>query len=362
VEVDVRAQNYRRQLESQRGSVARNPRFFSEPAALFIDGVKVSRLDQARIMEVVTLPALRAYWARRLRLTDASSLEVDWSSLSRAMKALPAYLQRWIVKHTVGMCGVGKFRLLWKMDTKGACPRCSECPLEDHLHIPRCTGPTATAEWDKRHKALRTWMTAHHTSPEIEWFIYTYLKTIRSPIRGVPSVRIWSSHPALLRRAIASQAIIGPQGLLEGLLSKEWRQLQQLHFQSQGSRKSAHLWASRLVQQLIALGRYMWEDRNRIFHSEDNLQYSSRKREVDISIREQYSMGTRDLPPTIRRMLTEPLPDVLRRPLESREHWLRLVSRERALLRRSLARQRQMIYELAHHAPPSRTRHPCTSS
>ena len=205
-------------------------------------------------------------------------------------------------------------------------------------------------------------MTAHHTSPEIEWFIYTYLKTIRSPIRGVPSVRIWSSHPALLRRAIASQAIIGPQGLLEGLLSKEWRQLQQLHFQSQGSRKSAHLWASRLVQQLIALGRYMWEDRNRIFHSEDNLQYSSRKREVDISIREQYSMGTRDLPPTIRRMLTEPLPDVLRRPLESREHWLRLVSRERALLRRSLARQRQMIYELAHHAPPSRTRHPCTSS
>ena len=260
-------------------------------------------------MEVVTLPALRAYWARRLRLTDTSSLEADWSALSRATKALPAYLQRWIVKHTVGMCGVGKFRLLWKMDTKGACPRCSECPLEDHLHIPRCTGPTATAEWDKRHKALRTWMTAHHTSPEIEWFIYTYLKTIRSPIRGVPSVRIWSSHPALLRRAIASQAIIGPQGLLEGLLSKEWRQLQQLHFQSQGSRKSAHLWASRLVQQLIALGRYMWEDRNRIFHSEDNLQYSSRKREVDISIREQYSMGTRDLPPTIRRMLTEPLPD-----------------------------------------------------
>ena len=110
-------------------------------------------------------------------------------------------------------------------------------------------------------------MTAHHTSPEIEWFIYTYLKTIRSPIRGVPSVRIWSSHPALLRRAIASQAIIGPQGLLEGLLSKEWRQLQQLHFQSQGSRKSAHLWASRLVQQLIALGRYMWEDRNRILRT-----------------------------------------------------------------------------------------------
>ena len=42
---------------------------------------------------------------------------------------------------------------------------------------------------------------------------------------------------------------------------------------------------------------------------EDNLQYSYRKREVDISIREQFSMGTRDLPPTIRRMLTEPLPD-----------------------------------------------------
>ncbi|CAJ1968246.1 unnamed protein product [Cylindrotheca closterium] len=37
---------------------ASNPRFFHEPVSLFIDGVKSSKLDQAHIMELVSLPAL----------------------------------------------------------------------------------------------------------------------------------------------------------------------------------------------------------------------------------------------------------------------------------------------------------------
>ena len=40
VEVDAKAQAYRRMLESTGRSAASNPRFFHEPAALFIDGVK----------------------------------------------------------------------------------------------------------------------------------------------------------------------------------------------------------------------------------------------------------------------------------------------------------------------------------
>jgi len=39
----------------------RNSRFFTEPCALFIQGQKASRLDQDRIMKLVTLPALRQY-------------------------------------------------------------------------------------------------------------------------------------------------------------------------------------------------------------------------------------------------------------------------------------------------------------
>ncbi|CAJ1933471.1 unnamed protein product, partial [Cylindrotheca closterium] len=91
--LDSKAQAYRRLLESTGQSAASNPR------SLFIDGVKSSKLDQAHIMELVSLPALQAYWSSKDRLSEQSIREVDWLSLARAMKALPANLQRWTPKH-----------------------------------------------------------------------------------------------------------------------------------------------------------------------------------------------------------------------------------------------------------------------
>ncbi|CAJ1928941.1 unnamed protein product [Cylindrotheca closterium] len=72
VEVDSKAQSYRRLLETTGQSGASNPRFFHEPVALFIDRIKSSRLDQAHIMELVSLPALRAYWSSKDRLSEQS--------------------------------------------------------------------------------------------------------------------------------------------------------------------------------------------------------------------------------------------------------------------------------------------------
>jgi len=90
----------------------------------------------------------------------------------------------------------------------------------------------------------------------------------------------------------------------------------------------------------------MWVDRNAVFYSEDNSRLSRNKREIDISIAEQYSMGLADLPTHIKAMLREPRANVLRRPLEERINWLRQVSLERSRARRSLVRQRTMMYEL----------------
>jgi hypothetical protein len=348
VEADAQAQSYRRMLESSGRSLAANPRFFCEPVALFLDGTKVSKLVPSRIMELVTLPPLKAYWTKKHRLTESSSDEVDWTALGRAMHSLEPRLQRWTAKHTVGMCGVGKFRVLWKFDTDGSCPRCQSCPMEDYLHVPRCRGPTAVAEWTKRHRALRDWMIANQTAPEIETFLFEYLKTVRTPSLGVPSVRIRSHHPSLFKEAIRSQASMGSQMLLEGLLSKEWCRLQELHYIRLGSLRSVRLWASRLIQHLISLGYYMWKDRNAVFHSEDNSRYSLRKQEVDLGIQEQYSLGPTDLPPYVCAMLRAPLSATLEAPLEARLQWLKLVTKERAISRRSLARQRQMMYELTH--------------
>ncbi|CAJ1941000.1 unnamed protein product [Cylindrotheca closterium] len=105
------------------------------------------------------------------------------------MKALPANLQRWTPKHISGMTGVGKFLAIWKRLAKSSCPKCSSCPVEDHFHVPPCSAPSAVAEWSKLHLALRTWMQTQQTAPEIEAFLFKYLKKVRQPSLGVPTVR-----------------------------------------------------------------------------------------------------------------------------------------------------------------------------
>ncbi|CAJ1959610.1 unnamed protein product [Cylindrotheca closterium] len=232
-------------------------------------------------MELVSLPALWAYWSSKDRLSEQSIREVDWLSLARAMKALPANLQRWTPKHISGMTGVGKLLAIWNRSAMSSCPRCSSCPVEDHLHVPRCSARTAAAEWSKRHLAFRTWMQTQQTAPEIEVFLFEYLKIVRQPSLGVTTVRAWSHQLHLFRSAISSQAELGAQGLLEGLVSHKWKHLQALHFSYIGSKKSTNLWASRLIQQLIRIGHYMWKDRNQLAHSEDSSWYTARKREID---------------------------------------------------------------------------------
>ncbi|CAJ1927430.1 unnamed protein product [Cylindrotheca closterium] len=272
------------------------------------------------------------------------------------MKALPANLHRWTPKHISGMTGLGKFLAIWNRSAKSSCPRCSSCPVEDHLHAPRCSAPTAVAEWSKRHLALCTWMQTQQTAPEIKAFLFEYLKTVRQPSLGVPTVQTWSCHPHLFQSAVSSQAMLGAQSLLEGLVSPKWRHLQALHLSYIGSKKSANLWASRrLIQQLIRIRHYMWKDRNRLAHSEDSSWHIARKQEIDIGIRKQFAMGLMDIPPRSQYLFQDSRKIVFNKSLKDCQHWLCLVFHERAINRRSLARQRQMIFDLAQPANPTLT-------
>jgi hypothetical protein len=59
IDVDEWAVAYRKVLFREGDTIAPNPRFFSEPAAIFIGDVKQARLDPILIQELVSLPALR---------------------------------------------------------------------------------------------------------------------------------------------------------------------------------------------------------------------------------------------------------------------------------------------------------------
>ncbi|CAJ1934910.1 unnamed protein product [Cylindrotheca closterium] len=144
VEVDAWAVAYCHQLEASHRLIAPNARFFTKLAALYIGDVRQSRLNPEQVQELVALPALRKRWHERQMISPETELETDWTSLAHAMRSLPAGVQRWTTKHVVGMCGVGKFKVRWGAADSAACPCCGE--FEDHLHVPRCTAPSVSAE------------------------------------------------------------------------------------------------------------------------------------------------------------------------------------------------------------------------
>ena len=348
-EADILAGDFRESLLLAGVHTSPNPRFFSEPSALFISGVKQSRLDRGRIHELVALPALRARWSK-LGLAGDFEEDVSWKHVGSAMHSLRSNLQRWTSKNVVGMCGVGTFMKLWGYSSDDRCPLCAQ-EEETASHVPRCTDERAATKWQHQMEVLDHWFASHRTSPQVAASLFQFLQEVRSP-NGVPP----STDDPRFQPAFASQNRIGSLVLLEGRLSQHWLPLQQAYFQEIGSPRSVHTWASQLISQLLLIGHSMWLHRNSVRHSDDGVQNRDLSRQINAGIIQQFELGKKDLPPTYHQYLRAGLHCVLARPLVSRREWLQLVSSKRTRTRRESTPQRgimQRFIESCRVATPS---------
>ena len=335
-EADILAGDYRESLLLSGVHTSPNPRFFSEPSALFIAGIKQSRLDRGSIHELVALPALRDRWSD-LGLDQQIEDDISWRHIGSAMNSLQSSLQRWTSKNVVGMCGVGKFMKLWGYTTDDRCPLCSQ-PEETAAHVPSCTDERAATEWQHQMEVLDHWFASHRTSPQVASSLFQFLQHIRSPMDDPPS-----TDDPRFQLAFESQNRIGSLGLLEGRLSRHWLPLQEAYLKEIGSPRSINTWASQLVSQLILVGHSMWLHRNSIRHSDDGIQNRDLSRQVNAGIIQQFELGTKDLPPTYHQYLRAGLHRVLARPLVSRRECLQLVSSKRTRTRRESTPQRGIM-------------------
>src|SRR5210317_979062 len=336
VEADELAVAYRQQLSHSARRQPENPWFFHEPATLFIKGVKQSSLQSERVQELVALPLLQERWSRYHTVPSGAEDEIDWALLRRTMRALTPPIQKWVTKHSVGICGVGRFMKDWKLEPTDECPLCGE--REDHLHVPRCPDSRAEAEWNRRVADLKGWLQKNGTSHATSEAILHTVRGIRNPT--LPPHR--SPSPAV-QRAWDSQQKIGQQGFLEGRLSHQWIRVHKGFLAQTKSRRSATLWGSRLAQQLIHIGHAMWLHRNSIKQSDDSVQRQRLQRQIDAGILAEFEMGTDGLSRLIQPKLSGSVERVLRKPLDDKVSWLKLVSGDRRAQRRAVASQVRMM-------------------
>ena len=111
-------------------------------------------------------PHTLTYWQKKHGLSDDNvNLHIDWELLRRAAKHIPTGTRRWLTKHASGHCAVGRMELRRKHQNHKGVAR----PMRLlYTSSQPCTDQRAKDKWQDLLNKLSTWMSKHHTSPEIQ--------------------------------------------------------------------------------------------------------------------------------------------------------------------------------------------------
>ena len=269
-------------------------------------------------------------------------MTIDWAAADRASHSLSGPRRRWKVKHTMGICGVGRWMRRWRQWTHEACPRCGV--TEDAPHVVRCPG--FDAAWSKELDKLSEWVGSAEGAPGVADAISASLSAWREGRQVDVGEGRFSRQ---VRRALDAQGRIGWGPFAEGFVAMEWRLVQERHFTRIGSRRSGLVWVSSLIERLWNLVFAAWDDRNVALHRGPLVrQFRQQRQDIDAAIRSQWIAGRAELPPRYRRWFQDTLQDLLSRHWKYKVAWLRNVvaARDRAQRRRGAGSQCQAEQEL----------------
>lgn len=273
-------------------------------------------------------------------------MQINWDACEMAMRRLKISRRHWIVKHSEGMCGVGKWLLIWKDRDTDACPLCSA--PEDARHVWKCPDHQAQAIRTKGISNISNWMETAQTDPQIQSAIVTHLTQYLNSQPPTP----FSSPSPTVQAAIHIQNDIGWENLFEGCIAKEWEHTQIVYYEWCRSKKSGRRWTTALIQKLWDIAWDLWEYRNGIVHSKENAEILHNMAETDGSIRTQYHRGPHGLAQCDHSLFCKPLDDILSASIPYRQKWLQRVNtaRERAARRQltTYSQERQTLRAWLH--------------
>ena len=137
VEMDSNAKAHLQECTVRGDTYPADFRIGGAPWSLSIgDGVATSNRLQDRLQTHINSKPLFARWSDKGFLTPEQVEWIDWEAGQKALLSMTSSRQRWVSKHTTGMCGVGKFLKLWKQQSHDKCPRCGQ--VEDAKHVWTC--------------------------------------------------------------------------------------------------------------------------------------------------------------------------------------------------------------------------------
>lgn len=309
-----------------------------EPWSITHHNVKLTSNLDSTLYDIVHTPLARKYWQTKQDLPDAIFEDIHWSALHEARKSSPLQMRTFITKHSVGMCGVGKFLTKWRQRETAMCPRCGL--YEDATHVLKCHGENADCVWETSLSSLQDWLESKGTDPDVSLLLIQLLQAWRDDTAP-------PEPPYGLSHLVERQMGIGCEYLLYGWFSWEWEAMQQAYYTFSNSRRTGKRWLIQLIKKLWNVSWDLWNHRNGILHKQSNLVSEDVEHRNDLRISSLYgqlqlSAADRDL-----YLLRRSLPNLLSTDITFKLAWVRqatvAINSIRSLEReRRLAQQHQL--------------------
>jgi hypothetical protein len=205
--------------------------------------------------------------------------DIVWESvnihgLGMPYKKLPISKRHKVCKMLHGWLNSGKQRVTIHMDALSQCPRCSE-PMETQEHILQCRDPRAKGAQYKGLVTLKSTIVTKHTDTHTWKVLFKGLsiwlqKGTNPGAREIAANTANADLAQLLEKAIEEQAAIGWHLGIRGYLSHTWTKAQ-AHETRVTTEQINQGWYRTLQLELWKFIDTMWEHRNAVLHSKEEL-------------------------------------------------------------------------------------------
>jgi ribonuclease HI len=286
----------------------------NEPWAVWANGTKLVKNFQEKLYQTVHVPTAEHYWIYKGKVNPTQLSNINWTAIQKAMKTAPFNRRKFIVKHTSGMCGVGKFTKIWKETETDNCPRCGD--YEDATHVWVCQNNDATLQWNKSLADLHKWMMTVKTDPDIAMAIIEHLDCWRNDI---PTI---NRYPNYIEQVLQAQLHIGWQQFLEGFTHKNWVEIQTTYYRSIKCMRSSKKWISQLLLKLWGVAWDLWEHRNQVLHQHNSSSSPAEVQALNTRISTLYTSLVGQHLPQDQYLFHDPLDRILKKTNSGKKEWI----------------------------------------
>jgi len=278
VYVDGQAQQFNGECRAE-GMVPRDGDIFGEVGPLWINlphqgrRVKVTQDIVHTTHDLFHAASLQSYLEEK-RINQAPAA-VDWELVQKANLMRSVGQHMFTVKTVSGYLGVAKWMYRWNQAPSQGCSLCG-AELEDISHVYRCRDPRIQGFWSNARDTLTQWVEDSTQSTRLAQFLRQLLGAYRET--GPPSIPE-DIDPAL-GQIWMDQLDIGENSMLNGFLSKRWREL----VAGSTTVVGASTWLARLICKLYEFVGALWGNRNTLMSTAEGSRSHLVRQAVNLEI------------------------------------------------------------------------------